>query len=168
MKVKPYIPEYDLQGEDYEVPDNVGTKEDWERFKQLTIDDFIKKFAVIFRNKYKGEWSSFGQGFYKDNKKNRQLNRVGQAYDKGLSLRSQLGEYLRSRRISIAGESTVLGRLKEVGIEIPEKRPWTQQELLYLDRMVERGIPVPFIAERLIRTPSAVYSKASKLKRQPI
>jgi hypothetical protein len=169
MKVKPYIAgsaEYgDLQGDDYEVPEEaLDSEQAFEQFKQRTIEDFIQKFDINFKKKYGRFPNEFGDGTYKDNKRNRSLGRVGMTYNRGTGLINYWKEKLRNRNINFPKPMGLPTRVS-VPIEIPETRPWTQQDILYLDQQMERGIPVPQIAEHLMRTSSAVYTKSSRLRR---
>jgi hypothetical protein len=148
MRVKAYIPEYDLQGTDVEIAD-VMKKEDWERTKQTLITDFIRNFSDIFRKKYKTDFDDFGKGFYKDNAVNRRLGRVGKPYDKGVGLRNRLTEMLRNRQIKVTGFPKFF---------ISGKR-WTEKERKYVFDMASKGLKAKQISMRLLRTIYAIYKR---------
>lgn len=166
VHVKVYIDKYDIQGSDTEV--NVNTLEEWKKTKQTIIEDFIKKFDVSFKNKYKYDMDKFGIGTYKDNKQNRMKKRVGMIYDKGSALKDKLKSIIMNRTMNIMGESVILNNL-ESPFKIPEelkwkKRNWTEEEEKYVLNKRKEGLMYKQISDLIFRKPSSISSKVGKVK----
>jgi len=166
MKVKVYVDEYDVQGDDQDIPDQMS-KDEWSNLKQSLISDFIVKFGDIVKNKgimlgknhdhlTKMDLTTFGQGVYTNNEMNRRLGRVGQSYDKSFGLRTKLLNLLHDRNVSIKGQPEFTDRIN---------KRWSIDENAMVTDLKSKGLKAKQIAPRVLRTVNAVYkSKGWKLE----
>lgn len=151
MRAKAYISEYDLQGEDIELPDEVP-EEEWIKIKQTLITDFINKFKAVFRKKYNMDFNEFGKGFYTDNEMNRRLNRVGKHYDKAIKFKDRINEIIKERNIKVRGMPAF--RAPEF---VMRYRRWQEKEHFEVKKLAEIGLTAKQISFKLLRTVHGVY-----------
>lgn len=171
LRVKVYINKYDVQGNSEDVPDEIETKEEWNRYKQELIGRFVSNFGDHFKRgftnakgrRYTGlNLDSFGKGTYADNEMNRRLGRVGKTYDKGFGLRDTLTTELRRGNVLIQGEDAVLKELRN----FPRPKRWQDKEEEFLKKgMKEDKLTYKQLAQRLMRTEASLKYKKYSLKK---
>ena len=184
LSIVAYLSEYDIQGDESEIPLGVNTVEEWEKFKQSSINDFIGKFAVNFekfgfvsnakKTSYDGytptssrvkgyNFSDFGKGTYADNIQNKRLNRVGLTYDKAEALKDTLKLMLRNKQVNIRDEGEALkGITKRVKKENPELIPKTVKVSTFFPTPKEAYLGV-IDASAEIKAGTYIYSSYLKV-----
>ena len=172
ISIKVYIDKYDTQGTPLEIDtDTIVTREDWENVKQKAISDFIEQFN-IGNIKVKGHKVSdlLKEGFYKDNKMNREKKRVGLTYTgKGTKLVETVKDAIRNRNFQVEGESKVLQYIEQPIFDIEpsmqfKRRQWLDKEVEMLKDLKNKGITYKAIGLRLFRRESSVGSKWRRIK----
>lgn len=141
LSVSFYVPVYDIQSEEKNIPKDVDTEDEWDRFKQKKVSEFLDNFEVRFEKggfqsnpneiSYDGstppsrrisgyEFEDFGKGVYSDNEMNRRLNRVGEPYDRGEELREKIKKMVNNKNVKVSDE---VGALKGIVERIKKEDP---------------------------------------------
>ena len=90
----------------------------------------------------------------------RRLANLKALIEEGLTYR-EIGRRMRTSRDSVAGAAKSYG-LSQPG-KHPARKPWSRQELDYLELMFNQGVPYPVIAKRLGRTYCSIRTVARRI-----